>query len=348
MITIMYKTFSFHIFWALCLISCQSKENKTPILPIRPVQVVQVKTLETINRQYTGVVQSAEFSVLAFKVSGTLTSLNVEEGQKVKKGELIASINPYDYQLEYNTAKSNYNTAKAIYERNKRLLEANAVATQNVEIAQADYIQAGSAVNIARSTLGYTRLKAPFNGIIEKRYVANFEEVLVGQSIVKLVNPDDIEISFILPETSVQLLDLPKTIYVEFDTQKGKLFVSDIKEYIYSSDGSGIPISLKITDEEFIHYRDDVFPGFSCKVIFLIQNTVSDKFIIPASALFKEGNEEFLWIVNPKTGIVTKQAVTTLRFDNKALVKTGLQRDDLIITAGVEAIRNGQQVTILR
>lgn len=348
MITTMYKTNPFHIFLALCLIACQSKENKVPMLPIRPVQVVQVKTLETINRQYTGVVQSAKFSVLAFKVSGTLTSLNVEEGQKVKKGELIASINPYDYQLEYNTAKSNYNTAKAIYERNKRLLEANAVATQNVEIAQADYIQAGSAVSIARSTLDYTRLKAPFDGIIEKRYVANFEEILVGQSIVKLVNPDDIEISFVLPETSVQLLDIPKTIYVEFDTQKGKLFVSDIKEYIYSSNGSGIPISLKITDNEFIPYRNEVFPGFSCKVIFQIQNTVADKFIIPASALFKEGNDEFVWTVNPKTGIVSKQAVTSTHFEDKALVKTGLHRDALIITAGVQAIKDGQQVTILQ
>lgn len=348
MTIIMHNTVSFHIFLILCLTSCQEKESKTPLLPVRPVNVVQVKTLETVTRQYTGVVQSAEFSLLAFKVSGTLTALNVEEGQKIKKGDVVARINPYDYQLQYNTAQSNYNTAKSIYERNKRLLEANAVATQSLEIAQADYIQAGSAVDIARSTLKYTQLKAPFEGMIEKKYVANFEEIMVGQAIVKLVNPDSIEVSFILPETSIQLLEVPKTIYVEFDTQKGKLFVSDIKEYIYSSDGSGIPITLKITDKEFLPYRNEVYPGFSCKVIFEIQNTVSDKFIIPASALFKKENGEFVWIVNPKTQTVRMQAVTTIHFDNKALVKEGLQRDDLIITAGVQAIKDGQQVAILQ
>ena len=343
----MRPTITFFILFLFFFSACQSqKENPTPATP-RPVRVVQVKSLETIDRQYTGVAEATEFSVLAFKVSGTLTELNVEEGQKIKQGHLIARINPYDYQQQYNTAASNYNAAKSIYERNERLLKADATATQNVEIAQADYIRAGSAVDIARSTLDYTRLLAPFDGIVVKIYVANHEEVMVGQSIVKLVNPDNIEISFVLPETNIELLKIPKTIYVEFDSQKGKLFTSDIKEYIYSSNGFGIPITLKITDKEFLSYRDNVFPGFSCKITFRIQNTVSDNFIIPASALFREGDREFVWIVDPHTSTVKKQPVTTIRFDQDALVKTGLHSDNIIVTAGVQALADNQKVTIL-
>lgn len=344
----MRPTIFFYILFILFLSACQpQKENEVPTTS-RPVRVAQVKTLGTIDRQYTGVVEATEFSILAFKVSGTLSELNVEEGQKVKQGFLIARINPYDYQQQYNTASSNYNAAKSIYERNDRLLKANATATQNVEIAQADYIRAGSAVDIARSTLDYTRLPAPFDGIIVKKYVANHEEVMVGQSIVELVNPDHIEISFVLPETNIELLKAPKTIYVEFDSQKGKLFTSDIKEYIYSSNGFGIPITLKITDKEFLAYRDNVFPGFSCKITFRIQNTVSDHFIIPASALFREGEQEFVWIVDPRTSRVKKQAVTTIRFDQAALVKTGLHSDNIIVTAGVQALKDNQAVTILQ
>lgn len=343
----MRPTITFFILFLFFFSACQSqKENPTPATP-RPVRVVQVKSLETIDRQYTGVAEATEFSVLAFKVSGTLTELNVEEGQKIKQGHLIARINPYDYQQQYNTAASNYNAAKSIYERNERLLKADATATQNVEIAQADYIRAGSAVDIARSTLDYTRLLAPFDGIVVKKYVANHEKVMVGQSIVKLVNPDNIEISFVLPETNIELLKTPKTIYVEFDSQKGKLFTSDIKEYIYSSNGFGIPITLKITDKEFLSYRDNVFPGFSCKITFRIQNTVSDNFIIPASALFREGDREFVWIVDPHTSTVKKQPVTTIRFDQDALVKTGLHSDNIIVTAGVQALADNQKVTIL-
>ena len=343
----MRPTITFFILFLFFFSACQSqKENPTPAMP-RPVRIAQVKSLGTIDRQYTGVAEATEFSVLAFKVSGTLTELNVEEGQKIKQGHLIAHINPYDYQQQYNTAASNYNAAKSIYERNERLLKADATATQNVEIAQADYIRAGSAVDIARSTLDYTRLLAPFDGIVVKKYVANHEEVMVGQSIVKLVNPDNIEISFVLPETNIELLKIPKTIYVEFDSQKGKLFTSDIKEYIYSSNGFGIPITLKITDKEFLSYRDNVFPGFSCKITFRIQNTVSDNFILPASALFREGDREFVWIVDPHTSTVKKQPVTTIRFDQEALVKTGLHSDNIIVTAGVQALADNQKVTIL-
>lgn len=344
----MHSTIFFSILFLFFFSACQpQKESSAPLKP-RPVRVAQVKALGTIDRQYTGVVEATEFSVLAFKVSGTLTELNVEEGQKVKQGHLIASIDPYDYQQQYNAAASNYNAAKSIYERNERLLKANATATQNVEIAQADYIRAGSAVDIARSTLDYTRLIAPFDGIIVKKYVANHEEVMVGQSIAKLVNPDNIEISFVLPETSIELLKMPKTIYVEFDSQKGKLFTSDIKEYIYSSNGFGIPITLKITDKEFMAYRDNVFPGFSCKITFRIQNTVLDNFIIPASALFREEEQEFVWIVDPHSSTVKKQAVTTIRFEQEALAKTGLHSDNIIVTAGVQALKDNQKVTILQ
>lgn len=344
----MHLTTIFFIVFIFFFSACQpQKEDTTPLMP-RPVRVVQAKALGTIDRQYTGVVEATEFSVLAFKIAGTLTELNAEEGQKIKRGQLIARIDPYDYQQQYTAAASNYKAAKSIYERNERLLKANATATQNAEIAQADYIRAGSAVDIARSTLDYTRLLAPFDGIIIKKYVTNHEEIMVGQSIAKLVNPDHIEISFVLPETNIELLNMPKTIYVEFDSQKGKLFTSDIKEYIYSSNGFGIPITLKITDKEFQKYRDNVFPGFSCKITFRIQNTISDNFIIPSSALFREGNNEFVWIVDLKTSTVKKQPVTTIRFDQEALVKTGLHSDNIIVTAGVQALKENQKVTILQ
>ena len=77
---------------------------------------------------------------------------------------------------------------------------------------------------MARRTLDYTVLTAPFDGFIEQRFVENHEEILTGQSIVRLIDPKDIEVNFMLPETSIQLLDIPKKIYVEFDSQKGKTF----------------------------------------------------------------------------------------------------------------------------
>ena len=337
------------VLWFCCLLftSCHKKEPGITQSVPRPVKVVKVEALGSIIRQYTGVVEAREFSVLAFKIPGTLTDLNVQTGQQVKKGKVIARIKPSDYRLQYDAAQANYEAAKSIYERNERLYQSNAVARQNLEIAETNYVRATSALNIARRTLGYTTLSAPFVGFIEQRLVDNFEEVLAGQPIARLVNPDSIEVRFTLPETSVQLLQLPKKIYVEFDSQKGKLFTSDVKEYVYSSNGSGIPVHLIITDQEFAPYRQNVFPGFSCKVIWEIDIMIADKFIIPSAALQTDEGEEYVWVVDPTTSTIRKRVIQTTLLDGYILVQSGLAPDDLIVIAGGSSLQEGQRVKMM-
>lgn len=341
----MYRALLLLALFFILLLSCRKKESiPTQTVP-RPVRVVKVEALGSINRQYTGVAEATEFSTLAFKIPGSLIELNVEEGQKISQGQVIARLKPDDYRLQYKTATTNYKTAKSIYERNRRLLASDAVSKQSLEIAEADYVQATSALNIARRTLDYTTLTAPFSGFIEKRYVDNFEEILAGQAIVRLINPNDIEIHFNLPEANIQLLQIPKKIYVEFDSQKGKLFTSDIKEYIYASNGSGIPITLIITDKQFAPYRQNVFPGFSCKIIWEIDNMISDKFIIPSGALSEENGKEYIWIVSPNQSTVQRHEIKTSRLDRHILVESGLNSHDLIVIAGTSSLQEGQKVS---
>lgn len=334
-------------FTGFCLF-CACRAEKTPANGevIRPVKVVRVEALGTLSRQFTGVVEAREFSTLAFKVGGRLTELNVKTGQHVKKGEVIARILPTDFKLEYETAQADYNTAKAIFERNERLFAADAVAQQSVEIAGADYTQAEAALRIAGRTLGNTTLYAPFGGFIEERYTENFEEVAAGTPIVKLVNPRNIEVRFTLPENDIQLLQMPKKVSVEFDTQKGRLFAAEVKEYVYSSQGTGIPVSLLITDEAFAPYRSTVFPGFSCRVTWETDNMVANRFVIPTSAVVEDKGAEYVWTVDRPSLTVHRQAVTTTRYGRQALVEEGLSSNDLIVTAGAPSLREGQQVKI--
>ncbi|MDE6452525.1 MAG: efflux RND transporter periplasmic adaptor subunit [Odoribacter sp.] len=345
----MYRIAGYIILILLPLVSCRKKEADASIsTPPRPVKVIKAEALGNINRRYTGIVQATEFSVLAFKLPGTLKEMNVQTGQKVRKGQVIARIKPFDYRLQYETAQANYRTAQSIYERNKNLLAANATAVQNLEIAEADYVQAASALQISHRTLEYTTLKAPFNGFVEEKYVDNFEEVQAGQAIVRLVNPQDIEVHFILPETGILLLHIPHKIFVEFDSQKGKLFSADIKEQIYASNGSGIPIIVKITDEQFAPYRKNVFPGFSCKVTWEIDNTIADKFIIPATALQTNNGKEYVWMVDAGNSVARRQEIQTSRLDGHIVVESGLESHDLIVTAGLSSLREGQIVSTIQ
>lgn len=344
LLNMLYK---YLFFGGLLAVACGSPKKTLPPPPPRPVVVVQAEALQTVTRSYTGIVEAEEFSVLAFKVAGRLTALNVNQGELVRKGTVIATINPFDYRLQYEAANAYLQTARAIYERNERLFAQHAVAEQNVEIAQADYVKAGSASNIARSTLEYTQLVAPFSGMIEQKYVENYQEVQVGESIVKLVNPKLLNVRFVLPETSINLIHLPKKIYVEFSTIPGKRFVAEVKEYIYASDGSGIPVTLRITDPDFTKDENNVLPGFSCKVILEIASTIEHSFILPGSAVETEGPTDYVWIVDPHTRTVHRHAVELVRFQDRALVNKGINSHDIIVTAGISALTEGMHVTLL-
>lgn len=336
---------------ALLGVSCGNRENTYQNI-IRPVRVVKVESLGAMERVYTGVVEAEEYSKLAFKVSGPLIEMNVDAGQKVKKGMVIAAVDPLDYNLQYEANKAAYVTAKSQMDRNEKLLAMQAISRQDYEIAEANFVKARSAYETSRNTLSDTRLRAPFDGFVEEKYVENYQKVQPGESIIKLVNPDKLEVNFILPETNVGLMRTKMDVAVEFDTYKGKWFKAKVKEFVDASpDGSGIPVKLAVVDSTFTREKYNIYPGFSCKVILRIDNTVADSYIVPLSAVFKDlkTEETSVWLYNAAEGVVNRQAVMIreLTGTDNVLVDAGLENDDVIVIAGVNYITEGQKVNVL-
>ena len=158
-------------------VSCGGKKENTGQESIRPVRVVKVESLGAMQKMYTGVVQAEEYSKLAFKVSGPLVEMNVDAGQKVKKGTVIAAVDPLDYNLQFEANKAAYVTSKLQMERNKKLLAMQAISKQDYEIAEANYVKAKSAYETSQNTLADTKLRAPFDGFVEQKYVENYQKV---------------------------------------------------------------------------------------------------------------------------------------------------------------------------
>lgn len=343
------------IFSGLCAvigISCNGKKATYQNIA-RPVRVVKVETLGTMQKIYTGVVEAEEYSKLAFKLSGPLVEMNVDAGQKVKKGAVIAAVDPLDYNLQFEANKAAYITAKSQMERNKKLLSMQAISKQDYEIAEANYIKAKSAYETSQNTLYDTKLRAPFDGFVEEKYVENYQKVQPGEPIIKLVNPDKLEVSFILPETNVRLTREKMQVAVEFDTYKGKWFKARIKEFVDASpDGSGIPVRLAIADSSFNRDRYNIYPGFSCKVVLNIDNSSGEGYSVPLSAIFKDlkTNETSVWLYDPADETVRRRKVVTEQLfgaDN-VQITSGLDADDIIVVAGVNYVTAGQKVAVVK
>ena len=228
-----------------------------------------------------------------------------------------------------------------------------AISQQEYEIAEANYIKGKSAYETSANTLEDTKLRAPFDGFVEKKFVENYQKVNPGESIIKLVNPNKLAVGFTLPETSVDLTRTPMTVTVEFDTYKGIWFKAKVKEFIDASpDGTGIPVKLVIDDSRFSRDKHNIYPGFSCKVNLKIETPVEDSYIVPMSALFKNSttNETCVWVYDPKTETVTSRTVEIgqLFGSDKIMVQKGLTNEDTIVVAGANYITEGQKVKLLK
>ena len=207
---------------ALILLTACGQKKEDSVTTVRPVKTARVESRSEIRKDFSGIVEAVDYVKLAFRVSGQIINLPVVEGQRVKKGQLIAAIDPRDLALQYAADKSAYETAAAQVERNKRLLARQAISVQEYEISVSTFQQKKSAYELSSNNMRDTRLTAPFDGSIEKRLVENYQRVNSGEGIVQLVNTKKLRIKFTIPDAYLYLLrSKDQRFRVEFDTYRG-------------------------------------------------------------------------------------------------------------------------------
>lgn len=336
---------------ALLTTACGQKSDVAKEI-VRPVKLETVQAYGTFSKDYTGIVSAEQFSSLTFKVAGPLVAMNVEEGQKVKKGEIIAAIDTRDYELQLDANKAAYLTAKSQMERLERLRAIEAVSQQDYEIAQANYTKARSAYNNALNNLADTKLTAPFNGFVEKKFVENYQKVQPGEPIVKLVDPSRLNIKFTLPESEMNMMSTMERIEVSFDNEKTIAYNAKIKEIVDASpDGAGIPVTALIDDPRFDAGSKKVAPGFSCIVKIHHRSESGKLFVVPITAVFKDlkTGQQSVWIYDETMKTVKQRNVEPGKLIDmdKITILSGLSEGERIVIAGVFNLYEGQKVNIL-
>lgn len=344
--------FAFALVWCTTACNLKSKEE-TPYI-VQPVKVATVVSRGEVVKEFAGVVEATNKVELAFRLGGQLVELPVIEGQQVKKGDLIASINTYDLMLQHAAYKAAYETALQQLERNKRLLENEVISQQEYEISKANFEQSKSAYELSEYNLQSTQLYAPFDGSISKRMAENYQRIMAGTPIVELVNTNELEIATTLPDGYLYLLRTPHPSFsVTFANYRGTPFAAELLEYLEASpDGSGIPVTLIVTDPRFATIRNNIKPGFACSVTLTAQ---IDSYLeqpmtwIPLTAAFVEPTTEqsYVWVV--RNSRVYKRPITlyTPTGESELFVSEGLNSGEQVVVAGVYRLVEGQEVKIL-
>ena len=162
---------------------------------VRPVKVFHVLGPEDVaERSFPGKIEASKKVELSFRVPGWLVQLPVKEGDVVEKGQLIAQIDPIDYEIAVGEAKSEDEFAQIQLERVRQLLAKEFASQMEYDAQKTAADVARAKLEVAEQHLGYTEIRAPFAGEIARRYVENYQNVTAKQSIVRLQNREEIEV----------------------------------------------------------------------------------------------------------------------------------------------------------
>lgn len=316
---------------------------------VRVVKVATVREVNYVDRDFAGMSTADDATMLAFKLSGQVASVDVSKGDFVRRGELLAQLDPRDVELQVASDKSQFERATSQYDRMRRLLERNAVSQQDVEAAEATYVQARSRYENSRDLLAETRLRAPFDGVIERTYVDAFQRVESGQTILRLVNPVSTTVEFTISEKSISVLsDTTTRYYVRFDNYPQHQFTARLHTYAKTaSDASGFPVSLKLSKGDLDGYR--ITPGMTCQVMIRTADNSTGEVEIPLTAVYAPaGGGTYVWVVTAESRVELRPVeLGELLGRDMVSVSKGVNSGERVVSAGVYRLREGEKVKIL-
>jgi len=351
---------------ALFLSSCGKKEpEKAETIAVRPIKLMTVGSALTGQmRKLPGTVRATDRVDLAFQVAGPLVELPVKEGQRVKKGDLLARIDPQDYETNLRNAKGTIAKAKAgvdyavaEYKRylNVKATDAGAVSDSIVNlkytaqnVARADLQSAEAALAAAQDQLNYTQLRAPFTGVIARKYVDNYQEVTVKEPILSLQNMTDVEVLVDVPESMmVPIRKAKPRMFADFAADPSRSFELKIKEVALLADNLTQTYQVVMVMPAPTGIR--ILPGMTANVSieFASMPTDESSIIVPAIAVWADdAGHSMVWVVDSKTLAVHRRAVTTgdLTGVDSIKITEGLNPEEVIAISGVSKLQEGQVV----
>ncbi|ODX62546.1 efflux transporter periplasmic adaptor subunit [Vibrio parahaemolyticus] len=311
---------------------------------IKPVKLLAVKDLTVDDSDaFLARIDATYRAQLSFQVSGEVEKLLVRMGQGVEKGEVLATLDPKDLQLALDAAQAQYALAKTQWERAKSLYSKKLISTDNYDQKETQYKAALASFEQAKTDLSYTKIQAPFDGVVSYTYVKPYQVVGEKQEILNLIDNTTLDVSFTLPVSyaeSVSLSALKNAeMWVTMDSEPSKRIPGKFKEIstqpnIDTNSYEAIVTITRPTDRNLL-------TGMTGQVHIAKQNK-SNAMTLPTSAwVNKQEKQGEVWVMDSSTQQVNK---VTLSLNESGAIESGLDNNDYVVIAGVERLVEGQVV----
>jgi len=331
-----------------------------------PVTVVAaVRNTVPVHVTAQGTVSAYNTVTVSPQVGGQLLSVNFREGQALKKGDLLAQIDPRTFQAQYDQAAASLRqnqallaTAQSNYERSnseayRQFVAQTDLDTLRNQVAQYQAAVAAAQASMAQSKvqLDYTRITAPIDGVAGIRAVDPGNVVGAGTALVTLTQLQPINVLFNLPEQQLDAVRAAQAAgplqTATLDRAGGEVVNADgrlqvVDNQINSSSGT---FRLRA---EFANADGALWPGQFVNVRMKL-GELPDAVVVPAEAVQRSSTSDFVYLVKPDNSVTLRDVVQGGQVDDShVVIDKGLQAGDKVVTEGQFRLKEGVKVTPLQ
>ena len=345
------------------LVACGGTEQATPAPATRPVKVFLVEGgAAAAVRSFPGKVNASQRAELAFRVSGKLQEVLVKEGDLVQEGQVLARLDPTDYELVLEDRQARFDNSERNFKRGGELVKNGNISRLDFDRMEAEYRSATAALSQASKDLEYTILTAPFGGRIAQRGVENFEEVTARQTVIWLQNIDQLDIVIDLPESLVRSIrgdvstdgtdgaghikPAPRAT-ARFEGRGDQAFVLQPKEVSTRADPQTQTFRATLTMPAPTTFT--VLPGMTATVSLDLSDLVSGNSVkwVPARAVQADpALDARVWLLDPVSMTVSSRKVSIGRLSGSMIeITDGLVGGEEIVAVGAPYLAEGMRVT---
>jgi RND family efflux transporter MFP subunit len=341
--------------FTLFLSGCNDATVEAP--PPRTVRVMEANPAEMLlSAQASGQIEARYTSAVGFLVSGRLISRNVDIGAMVKVGDMLARIDPTDFQNKVEASQAQVSAAQADVDQaipqelRYRKLLSDGFTTQAdydrslrvVQNAQANLKAAQANLRLAEDQLKYTQLLAPTDGVVTQTGADTGQVLQAGQMVVQIARLDEREAVFSVSPQRIAFAHPGMPVQVWPQDEPDEKVTGSIREIAPNADPVTGTYTVKVSLPDA---PESLRLGTIVTGRVEAEGGVMTR--IPTTALLQTGEQPQVWVVAQPDNVVKKTPVTVVRYDADAVtVSEGLGKGDLVVVAGVNSLAEGQQVDL--
>lgn len=319
-------------------------EEKANELIAIPVETARVRTGD-VAAFYSGTttIESDEQAVVVAQITGVVLEIKAEEGEFVKAGQLLVRVESDRYRLEVERNEAALKRAETDFQRKQELFDRKLVSAEDFERVSAEYESQKAQVALARLDLKYTDIRAPISGYVSERMVRVGNLVELHQPVYKITSYDPLLAILNVPERELGVLRKGLEVTVRVDAFPQQIFngeVIRISPVIDPATGT-FRVTSEIKDPAGL-----VRPGLFGRVD-ILHDVRKDVPVIPRSALIKEDEQTFVFVVGDDNNVSRRLIHTGYEQNGEIEVVDGVSDGESVVTAGKGSLSDGSKVEVV-